>query len=333
MAIFEITFLFLGSIIGAGFATGAEIVTFFGELKLPIWLTASIIGITMFLIMILEILLFYPKSASTNAKQIKCLELKHNYTFFKKLLDVVFIMIYITLFTAMTAGIKQITNFFTCITSLFLCSFIALFNIKKLSKFNAFIVLIIVISIITTAIPHINHAVPHIAYKWGDVSTATHKGFLYAGLNCFIFPEIIALISKTHRRRIIIISSLITAVLITILTGLILTTIKTTNSASASIPLLTAAPNPFTFIIILLAILTSQYTALLGITQRLHEILPQTKNKPSTTMACICFLSLIISFCGFNHIIQFGYPIIGMFICLYLLFSFFGRFLSFSHHH
>ena len=60
MKIFEITLLFLGSVIGAGFATGAEIITFFGELRLPTWIIAIVIGLTMFAIITLEVLLNYP---------------------------------------------------------------------------------------------------------------------------------------------------------------------------------------------------------------------------------------------------------------------------------
>ena len=65
MAIFETTMLFLGSIIGAGFATGAEIITFFGNWQIPVGLTATIVGIGIFGMITLEIFLFYPRTEQT----------------------------------------------------------------------------------------------------------------------------------------------------------------------------------------------------------------------------------------------------------------------------
>gem|GEM_PF-1110676 len=332
MAIFEIAFLFLGSIIGAGFATGAEIVAFFGQFRLPVWCIASIVGLTMFLVITLEIFLFYPKTQINSEQQITSKEIKKNIksTIF---LDVVFVMIYQILFTAMTAGIIQITNIVTCVFFLNISIITVLFGFQKLSRLNTYIVLITIVLIISTALPHLPqfHPVPN--YHWNNFYPTVFWALLYAGLNCFIFPELIIASARTHRRHTLLISGAITALSVTILVGLILTTIKHTKTVSAVIPLLSAIPHPVTTIIILLAIFTSQYSSLFAILQRTQRLFPQTRKKPLFVALIICSLAFIGSFCGFQQIIEFGYPIIGAFTCFYLLFSFLQQVWHFPRRH
>ncbi len=328
MATLEITLLFLGSIIGAGFATGAEIVTFFGDLRLPIWLIALIVGLAMFIIITLEILLHYnnrqPTKITTNKKiTITC----------TKFLDIVFVMIYLTLFTTMTAGITRITNLYICIISLIISAYITLSDFHKLARFNAFIVLVIVVLIITTSLPHVFFTnKPALSYHFTDIPHAIFSAILYAGLNCFMFPELINASNRNSKHKAIFIAGIFTSIIITILVSLILFTIQSAGTQGAAVPLLAASPNIITTTIIFLAVLTSQYTALFAITQRTRIIIPQTNKKPLITTALICLCAFIGSFCGFNHIIQFAYPLIGAFTCFYLLFSFLMKFWQFLQH-
>ena len=320
MAIFEMTMLFLGSIIGAGFATGAEIITFFGKWQLSPWLIASIIGIAIFLMITLEIVLFYPTKTSPAP-------IKPN-----KKLYIGIVMIYLILFTAMTAGITQITNPIICLISLIFSAIIALLGTQKLTHFNRLIVPIIIVLIITTALPHTS-SMPTPPQSNQHLIPTLFWAMLYAGLNCFMFPEFI-IANATHvKRRDLFWAGLLTAGLVTVLAGLILSTIQATQTTTEPIPLLSAAPTPITVLVILLAILTSQYTTLFAITERLGQIIPSTKNKPLMTVACVCLIALIGSLCGFTHIIQYGYPLIGALTCFYLLFSFLQRFWQVSHGH
>lgn len=319
MGIFEITLLFLGSIIGAGFATGAEIMTFFGDLHLPIWFVALTVGCTMFAIIALEIHLNYPSTKYPNRPQ---LQTDHHQHKTGKFLDIVFIMIYLTLFTAMTAGITQITNVGVCIITLIISTCIVLFGFNRLTRLNFYIVLIIITLIITTALPHLFSTTPPSSkYHWSNFPVSLIWALLYAGLNCFMFPELITATAKRHSRRTLYLAGLITALLVTILVGLILTTIQNTHTQGDPIPLLAASPTPTTMAVILLAVLTSQYAALFAILQRCQKLLPTTKNRPLYTTVGICCCAFVASFCGFNHIINFAYPLIGAFTCVYLLFS------------
>ncbi|MCQ2382094.1 MAG: hypothetical protein MJ054_02205 [Clostridia bacterium] len=282
MAVFEITTLFLGSIIGAGFATGAEIITFFGNKSLPTWLIAIIAGLNMFIIISAEIFLHQPTKQNKNA----C----HN-PIESKPLYVVFVMIYLILFTAMTAGISQITNPLITLISLLLSIIFTLSGIQKMSHFNFYIVLIIIILLTTTALPHLPQIAntPLNTIKPHNITATVFWSLLYAGLNCFTFPELIQASAGNHKRKTIFFAGIITSCFISLLIFLILTTITSTHSETAPIPLLNSSPNHITFIVILLSVLTSQYTTLFAITQRTHVLLPKTKEKPLLTAVFICY--------------------------------------------
>lgn len=310
MKILEITLLFLGSVIGAGFATGAEIITFFSQFQLPIWLIAIIVGITMLSVITLEISLNYRISPQMQHRQPN-IHLNHA-------TDIALLIIYFILFTAMTAGIAQITNRLICILSLVISTCFVLFGFKQLTHLNFYLVLVIIVLIITTAIPHLQ-ATYITKSQWEDIPKNVLWAFLYAGLNCFMFPELIKASSSNYSRRDITIAGIITSILVTILVDLILATILNTNTKDTSIPLLAAAPNAITMLVILLAILTSQYTTLFAIQQRYKKI--TTKNRSIKTITGICILAFLFSFCGFNNLINFTYPIIGAITCAYLLFS------------
>lgn len=322
MAIFEITMLFLGSIIGAGFATGAEIVTFFGNWQIPVWLTALIVGVGFFFIITLEIFLFYPQREQTMAKPNQKTS---------KTLHIGIIMIYLILYTAMTAGITQITNHWICLISLFCSAVFALLDIQKLTRLNTIIVAAIIVLIISTTLPHLASFIGTKAIKWNHIIPTIYWAILYAGLNCFMFPELIIANAKQHKRNTLFWAGLITAILVTCLLTMILITIKTTHTETNPMPLLSAVPTPITTVIILLAILTSQYTALFTIIKRTQKIFPTTKNKPLLQTACICLIAFIASLCGFTHIVQYGYPLIGAVTCFYLLVAFWKQSWRFSH--
>lgn len=310
----ETTLLFLGSVIGAGFATGAEIITFFGGLHLPIWLISIIVGMTMFTVIILEIYLTYPHKQQTK------LVLPQYQTKMAKTLDFGLIAIYFILFTAMTAGITQITNIGICIFALIISICVVLFGFNSLTRLNSYIVFMIIVLIVMTAIPHILFT-PTIVLHWHQLPSGIFWAFLYAGLNCFMFPELIVASAKRYSRRTLISAGAMTAILVTILVDLILSTIQNTNSQNAAIPLLAASPNAITMIVILLAVLTSQYAALFAILQRCQKLFPRIKNRPCYSMVGICLFAFAGSFCGFNQIVNFAYPIIGAITCVFLLFS------------
>ena len=296
--------LFIGTIIGAGFATGAEIVTFFGALPLPLWLIALLVGIAMFALIALSIFLYHPAPSRRH-----------------KPLDCTFMILYFVMFTAMTAGVTQLAGACGSLLSLAVSGLVVYFGFEKMARFNTLVVISIVIvlfgicfrCLFIPVTPTINyHHLPR-GMLWA---------ILYAGLNCMMLPELIAAAAPRYNKRTLLIAGLVTAVIIAVFVYMILQTITVTATADAPLPLLASSHHPATFVVVLLAMLTSQYTALFAIVQKINAVIPQAQKKTRTALFGSCGLAFIASFCGFNQILQWGYPLIGAFISCFLLFSY-----------
>ncbi len=303
MGVLTMTMLFIGTIIGAGFATGAEIVTFFGGLGLPLWLIALLVGVAMFALIALSIHCGYTGTHRQHP-----------------LLNYAFIGLYFIMFTAMTAGVTQLAGVGGSLLSLIVAGMVVCFGFERLTRFNTLVVISIIIvlfgvcfrSLVIPLDPITTyHAIPQ-GILWAT---------LYAGLNCMMLPELVAAAAPRYRKRTLYTAGLVTAVIIAVLVYLILKTIVITDTADAALPLLACSHHPATFIVILLAMLTSQYAALFAIVQKVQIALPKTKQKTRTVLLGISGLAFIASFCGFNHIVQWGYPLIGVLVSCFLFFS------------
>ena len=295
--------LFIGTIIGAGFATGAEIVTFFGALQLPLWLIALLVGASMFALIALCIVLYHPAPRQR-----------------QKPIESTFLALCFILFTAMTAGVTQLAGVAGSLLSLAVSGLVVYFGFEKMARFNTLVVISIVIVLFGICFrclfipvsPTINyHHLPR-GWLWA---------MLYAGLNCMMLPELIAAAAPRHNKRTLLIAGLITAIIIATFVYMILRTIAVTATADAPLPLLASSQHPATFVVVLLAMLTSQYTALFAITQKINIVMPQAQKKTRTVLVSSCGLAFVASLFGFNRILQWGYPIIGAFISCFLFFS------------
>lgn len=303
MKIFELTMLFIGAIIGAGFATGAEIVTFFNKFALPVWLIAVLVGVTMFCVMSVSILL-----AKTNSQP--------QTTF----IGYLFITLYFVFFVAMTAAVTQVAGVFVSLLALVFSGLVVKFGFHKMTRINTFIVICIIIVLFGVCLPHVLLP-PRTATNWHDLPGGMLWAFLYAGLNCFMFPELIAAAVPQHQKRTLYLASLLAAAIIAFFVYMILTAIKFTGTQNAVMPLLATSNHPVTFVVILLAILTSQYSSLFAIVQKAQTL--TLGKKVSTDFIIIIFtiLAFICSFLGFEKILNIGYPLVGAFICAFLCFS------------
>lgn len=303
MKVFELTMLFLGAIIGAGFATGAEIVTFFNRLSLPVWLIALLVGLTMFGVMVV------------------CIALnKTNYPPRNNFISYIFIGLYFIFFTAMTAAITQIAGVFVSLLSLIFAGLIVKFGFHKMTRVNTFIVICIVIVLFGICLPHV--IIPlKMDTNWQDLPRGIWWAWLYAGLNCLMFPELVAAAAPQHKKRTLYLASLLAAVIIAWFVYLILTAVKFTQTADAIMPLLAASPHPVTFVVILLAILTSQYSSLFAIVQKFQTTKLGTKIAPGGLIIIFAVAAFIGSFLGFTQILNLGYPLVGAFICVFWGFS------------
>jgi uncharacterized membrane protein YkvI len=292
MKTINIALLFVGSIIGAGFATGAEIVTFFGSSGLPTIIIAFLVFLSLFGFISSIIFLGRP---------------------FPRIFNI----LYFILFVAMTAGVIQIAGVFAGIVSLVISIVIVLIGFDKMSVFNTIIVMAIIVILIFTCVGYIGKS-----YPIKENHNILLNIFLYGGLNCCMFSQIIAEAKQKMKNKSLYVAAGLASVIIAIFVFLILNAIRTTETESHIMPLLAISNNGITFIVILLAMLTSQYSAL-------FTICPKKKNKD---LISVCIMAFICSFLGFEHLVSVGYHIIGIFICSFLFFSLLARFF-FAHTH
>lgn len=302
MKVFELTMLFIGSIIGAGFATGAEIVTFFDKFALPVWVIALLVGMAMFSIIALSIRLGENSAQPRSA------------------LAGIFIILYFVFFVAMTAAVTQLAGVFVSLIALLISGLIVMFSFNKMTRINTFIVIAIIIVLFGICLPHVVMPIttptnPH------HLPGAVVWAFLYAGLNCFMFPELVTAAAPQQKKSTLYLAGLIASVIIAAFVYLILTAIRFTDTQTAVMPLLKISPHPTTFVVILLAILTSQYSSLFAIIQKTQTLPRKHQFTKGHLVLFFATAGFISSFLGFEKILDWGYPLIGAFICGFLFFS------------
>jgi uncharacterized membrane protein YkvI len=326
----EIALLIIGTVIGAGFATGAEIIVFFGNIPLSPPLLAALIFISLF--SLISIIIYLAPAA-------------HN-----KYRNMLSAALYFVLLTAMTAGVAEIAGRTVCIVSSLLSAAIVIFGFDKMTKFNSFIIIAIIVLLPTVCLRFLGQPTGGYAIEFPALSRGMFSAFVYGGLNCCMLDKIIdASMEKTTKKQLYI-SALLSSFVISLFAYLILNAIAAAGTQKAAVPLLSVSNNPITFTVILLAILSSQYSALFatvsaatarraGITttgatgQKAGVITGGDKTGAATNggrgatknrkavVAAAAFLSFICSFLGFSKLVGIFYPITGVIIFLFLISS------------
>jgi uncharacterized membrane protein YkvI len=287
--------LFVGAIIGAGFATGAEIVTFFAPSGLPAVLIAALV--------------FLALSAFISA-----------IVFLSSSTPKIFAVLYFILFAAMTAGIIAVAGIITGILSLAVSVAVVAVGFDKMAKFNTVIVAaitVILLAICFTALRQPIHQVSGTQPFYMTVLNAV----LYGGLNCCMLDEIAAAALRRNSKKSVYLAALSASAIIAVFVFLILSAIRASGTENAAMPILSVSNNPVTFTVILLAILTSQFAALFAIAKKIGA-------GTVKSTAAIAAAGFVCSFLGFGSIVAVGYPVIGGFICLFLIFSLTRHFVS-----
>jgi uncharacterized membrane protein YkvI len=274
MIILELAFLFVGSIIGAGFATGAEISTFFSSSNSSFWVAVFVaLGLSALIII----------------------------SIYVKLNKKIFLPVYFVLFIAMTAGIGEIAGVFGSAVSLILTALIVRLGFEKLSKINFFIIVAIIGVLLFN---NFEYTKIDFAFQF-DASIIW--ALLYSGLNCCMLGGIISSAKAKYGNKTIIVSAVAASLIIAFFVLLILNAIKINNAEDEVMPLFAINHNFITFFVILLAILTSQMSALWTI-----------KENCKININLISLLCFFCSLIGFHRLISWFYPLVGAAVLLYL---------------
>ena len=285
--------LIISTVIGAGFATGAELLSFFGKTGLPPILIAAVVGF--FLLLIMSALLFL-----VPRKQNKVI--RHAFT-----------AIYFAVFIVMTAGLMHLSGVITTIIALVFCIAIVMFGFDKLLFVNKYLILFVLAILLFASITNLN----------GDNSVLLHAEgakwaqgvalcLLYAGMNCCSLERIFTTAPAKYSRKKILVACVIATVIICIFIALILTAIMRQNVITA-MPILVLSNNIITKAAVFLSILTSMMICLYNITT------PASRKQRLAAPTAICLLAFGFSFLGFQSVLAFLYPLIGGCMILYVL--------------
>jgi len=283
-----LTFLIISSIIGAGFATGAELIAFFGGVGLPPWVIAILVGV----FLLINIYLIYILDSRG-----------HKPSAF------VFIPIYFVFFIAMTAGIAQIAGILTAGIALAISITIVIFGFDKLMWVNKWIMIFVLVTILVVTIPNISH-IPQSEIRIGR---AILSAIIYSGLNsCMLFP-IFSKARKRFKPNQIKIAILASAIIISFFVLIIMSAIREGNA----MPILALSNNFFVMVTIFLAIFTSQVISLFNINEATKKL-----KLPKTKLIIFSTIAFALSLFGFSQIIAFAYPTVGGFMVVYVIIAF-----------
>ena len=318
---YALAFLIISAIIGAGFATGAELQSFFGDANLPPAVIAAVVGLFLYLVITVVIELGYRDF------------MPNNY---------IFVPIYFIFFVALTAGMGQIAGRASAAVALVLCVFIIMFGFGKLVRFNKWIMVFVLVTILVVSLPHaLDSAATPIGsggHPWSILGVA----LIYAGMNSSaLFP----LIRKTRERFTkgeAHLANLLAVSVIMLFITMILAAIRGTQ---AVMPVVALNPSFFVVAAVFLSIFTSMMITLFNIEQSVFKnrkpqeagpVEARFVNKPiqdtavkrkvslprALRLLAVCALAFGGSLLGFSRIIDIFYPLIGGFMIFYLLWSY-----------
>lgn len=336
--IFKVVFVIIGTLIGAGFASGQEMYIFFFSYGVNgIWgiiISSSLMGLVIYksLKIIKEYdikkykdfinIIFNFKFKIFNNKN------NNNYFYFKNIINIVINIFIIITFFIMIAGFGayfeqefNINHYIGSAILALLCFFVFLNNVKGLVKINEYLIpnlifLIIIIGLIN--LKNINFL--DINYYNNINSLNNTKWFISSILYCsynsiLLIPALITLHSFLKNKKQIKIISLITTIIINLLSIIIFILLfkVDVDISTLEMPIVYVVSKMFAFLkhiygfVIVLSIFTTSIS--LGI-----SFLQNTaKNKKSYTQIALimCITSVFVSKFGFANLVNLLYPIFG----------------------
>ncbi|MCL2846159.1 MAG: hypothetical protein FWE38_00540 [Firmicutes bacterium] len=278
-----LAFLIISSIIGAGFASGAEILSFFGNSPLSIWLIASLVGLALFALMGVTLYLvnvgFVPPR-------------------------VVFVPIYFAFFVAMTAGLNSLVGVWGSVIALATCIVIVTRGFERLIKFNTYVIGFVLIVLIVVTVPNIQPT------AGGDGGT---RVVLYAGLNCLLFP-VLSRARKKYSTRDVLIACAMACGVLALFVMLMLGALP--RDYAHDMPILGLGGGMYfvVYAAVFLSVFSSQFISLFNIDQSIGI----EKAHRVGVLSIICVLAFCASLVGFTYIIDRVYPLIGAFVVIFL---------------
>ena len=301
--------LIIGTIIGAGFASGRELVSFFGTRISPF--TAVLCGLAIFALSVV-FLFIGSKLRSSNVSEVnrKLAGRAH------VVVDSFLLVNNFIVLAGMLAGMDSLGNLVLKIRPVWsiasgaLCVFVVCRGVKGLLNCNSIVVPLIIVSMI------------FVCAKTAATGGAPIKEFesktlltlvTYVCMNMMLASTVLTTMGEMNKKQIFI-SSGIAAVIMTALILLLILALNNNPFQSADMPVLEMARriNPFVFGLILVVIAVSIFTTMLTAMSGLVAWFSTIFGSRLYSAVFVLLLALALSNLGFSNVVSYLYPVIGV---------------------
>jgi len=324
--------LFMGTIIGAGFASGKEILTFFAGNIVSLVFSVISAGIFFYLTGLLFFNLGKRIQADNLFKITEVLLKKYSYIF-----NIFLAFCYLVLLAAMLAGVDALAKesigyngFFPIfsIIVLILAILITRKGINGMIKINSILVPIVIVFIFAVCIFSLSKITYLNSGNWSEKGMTFFSSILncilYVAMNMFLSSAVLVTAGKNMNSRQVKISSFTAAILITILLTLILLTFRLNYSKiqGMEMPMVVLAldVSPIFSIISVIILLCAIFTTLISSLYPLKEYLEPFIVKEKTLYISLGVIGFLLSRIGFTYIIVYIYPFMGLIGVMFIAF-------------
>ncbi len=310
-------FFIVGTVIGAGFASGQEMAVFFSS---PIHLTAPIIsGILFFLTITL-----FLRLASLRAKNVqtfnKIIAGRAHGIFNVFLLFNAFVVLSATLsaFDYIGGEIFVPSRIYSVLGAI-ACATVVYREISGLIRVNATLVPLIIVIISVIGI---------FCARSGGVSLSVSlldfpRAVMYVSMNTLLACTTVTGIGELSKREILL-TATISSVIITLLMFLVACCVNSYPITSGDMPLLTATSNMNTVVKIAVCVVLAVaiFTTMIAATHTLYQAFLPIINDKFLSFSFVLICAFIVSTLGFNNVVSLLYPIISVTGLVYCVVAF-----------
>lgn len=307
--IFKTAMLIVSLIVGAGFASGSELVSFFGKFGFAAYPVAVLCGLMLFCSLIVFMSLgeiIRPKSTEDLTRAL--------FGKFSPVADTFILFIHLIITASMVAGADQLIEFgsiqMPIISLLTLCLvYVVVYRgFQSLVDVNAFLMPLVLFTCFLVGVYGITHPVDFVASQ-GTLAEVLGSAFIYVGMNTLLSATVITSINQPLKLQVKSagIGSIIISCLIMLLTSAIMCGGIAVISADMPIMVLASRMNAkLVFVIVLWSAIFSSVLANSYILNQWASGLIKDKQISLSTVLIVVF---ILSRLGFKTIVDIFYPL------------------------
>lgn len=316
MKVFTLAMLMIGTIIGAGFASGREIVSFFGTEISP-WI-AVICGVGIFgvSVMLLSIGNKVGKDSFGEVNQ----QVLGKFSGFA---DVFLLVNGFIVLSGMLAGMDSLFHPILpvapaySVVSGIICTFIVIKGPDKVMKGSGIIVPIIICAMFAVCLFNFG------SYPKAPIGQDIPAAIIYVSMNMMLAATVFTTVHKLSFKQILA-ASAITGAFIGGIMLLIISALNKTQSYPYPMPVIEIARNtsPFLYVLSVIAVSVGIFTTMMTAMSGLTGFFEGYVGSRTYAAFIVLLTGLIISNMGFENVISYLYPLIGVVGLFYIVVCF-----------